>query len=114
MMRTLAVGLVALLAAACASAPEPVAMAGSADLDAASNATPALDGPLMPTGDKDTCGAADYVGLLGKPVTSEGVPEPDTLIRHIAPDSVITLDFTEERLNLYVSREGIIQKLTCG
>lgn len=114
MKRVLASGLLALFAAACASAPAPVSLAGSADLDAASNATPPVTGPLIPTGEKDTCGAADYVGLIGKPVTSAGVPAPDTLVRHILPDSIITMEFSDKRLNLYVSHQGTIQKLTCG
>lgn len=96
-----------LLVSACATTPVP-------DVGAALEAKPAVEGPLYPQGEKDTCGAAAYIGLIGKPVTSDGVPAPDKLVRHIKPDSVITMEFSEKRLNLYVSKVGVIQKLTCA
>ncbi len=75
---------------------------------------PAPDTALVnPPPGKDTCNAAQYAGLIGKPVTDPAVPAPSRQVRHIRPDSVVTMDFSPTRLNIDVDARGVITGLRC-
>jgi hypothetical protein len=69
--------------------------------------------PAIPPPDKDTCNAAQYAGLIGKPATDSAVPPASRQVRHIRPDSVVTMDFSETRLNIDINAAGVITGLRC-
>lgn len=62
----------------------------------------------------DTCGMAQHAALIGKPVTDAGVPAEGPQVRHIRPDSQVTMDFSPTRLNIDIDSAGVITALRCG
>ena len=93
----------------------------TADTTAAPPATtepappPAVD-PAPPPADPaaDTCNMAQYASLVGMPATDAGVPPASATVRHIRPDTQVTMDFSPARLNIEINAEGVITGLRCG
>jgi hypothetical protein len=85
-------------------------------------ATPAPSGPSAPADagattpapSADTCGASMYTELIGKPLDGSGVPGPSRLVRHILPNSQVTMDYIGQRMNIEANAQGVIQKINCG
>lgn len=75
--------------------------------------TPSSEEPVVPPADKDTCGAARYANLVGRPITDPGVPAASQDIRHIRPNSAVTMDFSPQRLNFDVNDKDVITRLRC-
>lgn len=96
MTRSLAALLLLAVSTACAPA-QPLADA----------VTGALDGT-------DQCGAKANASLIGKSLTDPAVPRATRLIRHIRPGDAVTEDFVVERLNLYATEAGVIERINCG
>jgi hypothetical protein len=71
-------------------------------------------GGSLPGAAEDTCGARKLSAFIGKPITSPGVPPASREVRHVAPDSVITMDFSPQRLNIKTDKDGIIRQIQCG
>jgi hypothetical protein len=97
---------VALLAAACTppaeepeSAPEPVEPAAVA---------PATREEATA---QDACGAAQYASLVGSNIAAVTLPTGSH--RVIAPDTMVTMDFSATRLNIITNAEGVITELAC-
>ncbi len=61
----------------------------------------------------DTCGMAQHAALVGQPITSEGVPAEGPNVRHLRPDSQMTMDFSPQRLNIDIDADGIITGFRC-
>ena len=78
-------------------------------------ASPALASPPP----EDGCGATRVKSWIGKRATPKAViairkrSKADTM-RVIRPDTAVTMDYRESRLNVHVDRRGIIRRLTCG
>ena len=85
--------LVPVLLAACAAEPAPP--------------------PDAPGVADDPCGASGYAGLVGANVAAVTLPA-DLDHRIIGPDTVVTMDFVPERLNIEVTADGLIAGLRCG
>ena len=68
----------------------------------------------MPPEQADACKAKSYAGLVGKPATDPGVPSPGRLVRHIRPDSIVTMDYVFARLNIEIDATGAITGVRCG
>lgn len=71
------------------------------------------DGPVLPPAAEDTCNARQYAALVGQPVTSDGVPPASRHVRHIRPNSAVTLDLSEQRLNVLIDDADRIFALRC-
>lgn len=71
------------------------------------------DTPTVPPADKDTCGAAKYASLIGKPITDPGAPPAGPHVRHIRPNSAVTMDFSETRLNIDIDAKDVITGFRC-
>ena len=72
--------------------------------------------PPMPGADPavtDTCGMAQHAALIGKPVTDAGVPAEGPNVRHLRPDTQMTLDFRPDRLNIEIDANGVITGFRC-
>ncbi|TDL78407.1 peptidase inhibitor I78 family protein [Palleronia sediminis] len=80
-------------------------------LAACQTAGPAVDGPVVGTG--DTCGAAAYSDDIGRPVATLEVPQ-DRMVRRIGPNDAVTMDYLEGRLNLVSDDEGRLVRAWCG
>ena len=61
---------------------------------------------------QDTCGAAQYRTMIGSNIAAVTFPA-DAGIRIIQPDTVVTQDFSAQRLNVIADASGIITSLEC-
>lgn len=61
---------------------------------------------------QDTCGAAQYRDLVGQNFAAVSLPAGNN-IRIIQPDSMVTQDFSAERINMIVGADGIITAFEC-
>ena len=62
----------------------------------------------------DECGAANRQNLVG---TAGAALDRSTLpknTRIIHPDTVVTMDYSAQRLNVYVGKDGKIERVSCG
>lgn len=62
----------------------------------------------------DTCELAKYASLVGKPATDSAVPPAGPGVRHIKPDTQVTMDFRPDRLNIDINAEGVITGMKSG
>jgi hypothetical protein len=98
---------------ACSPASEPAPETPM--VDPAASMEPAQPSPVtatMPTDDE--CGASQHAALVGKPATDPGVPAESRDVRHIRPDSQVTMDFSPQRLNVDIDAAGVITGFRCG
>ena len=63
-----------------------------------------------PTG---ACPAADYQALVGANVAAVTLPA-GLDVRLTGPERIVTADFRPERMNLWVARDGTIERVYCG
>lgn len=69
--------------------------------------TPVVDTP------KDECSASQYQGLVGQPaaaLTSMNFPIGTRIIQ---PGSAVTMDYRPDRLNIEISTNQRIEKISC-
>ncbi len=99
MIRTvLSATAVVLAAAACTTLPPP---------------------PLAARPSMGSCDTAPISWVIGKAASPEVVERAQHEshsrdVRVIEPDHAVTMDYREDRLNLYVNKAGAIHKATCG
>lgn len=60
---------------------------------------------------QDTCGAQQYASMIGTNVAAVTVPEG---VRVIGPDTVVTMDFRADRVNIRTDAQGVITAVDCG
>lgn len=61
---------------------------------------------------QDTCGAAQYRGLIGSNIAAVTLPA-ESGIRIIQPDTPVTQDFRPDRLNVITDANGVITSVEC-
>lgn len=66
------------------------------------------------TQNDDACGANRHQSLIGTPETDLNKSALGRNTRIIHPDSVMTMDYSAQRLNVYVDKEGKVSRVTCG
>lgn len=98
----------ALLAVACAPKPTEGEASGETAAPAAS------EEQMAGIPEDDTCNAARYAHLIGRPIDMPGMVEESADLRHIYPDSQVTMDFREDRVNFRINEDGRIEEITCG
>lgn len=121
MMRVIVAGLVLAAMAACTS-PGP-GRATQRELDNIANryareetrerqdhARQAEPPAVAPPAEGDTCGAGVHAERVGTPVADMEVPAGARVIR---PDSIVTQDFRQDRLNIQVDAQGTITGFRC-
>jgi Peptidase inhibitor I78 family len=115
-MKTMLVALLAGTALmACTPASEPAPATPSAEPSAAGPIEPQplpQPPPADPAG-ADACGAAQYAALVGKPVTDPGVPPEGPNVRHIRPNTQVTMDYRADRLNVDIDAADVITGFRC-
>ncbi|MHA6325110.1 I78 family peptidase inhibitor [Roseivivax sp. CAU 1753] len=62
---------------------------------------------------EDPCGASEYAGSIGQPASSLTFP-PDRSVRVLAPDSMMTMDYRIDRLNVLTDDTGLVIEFRCG
>lgn len=60
------------------------------------------------------CGADSRQNLIGTPAASLDQSTLPKLSRVIHPNSAVTMDYRQDRLNVYVGDSGKIDRVTCG
>ena len=65
-------------------------------------------------GGVNQCGALDLQYLLGAPARDLETIRFNKPVRVIRPGMAVTMDFSPERLNIQIDREGRISQVTCG
>lgn len=122
MKRTLTISLLALAAASCgptpapkpqsppvATAPTPPQQSQRPQSRPRSQPAPARNEP------RDTCGARPLQYLVGKSRTEIPVPVNVSNRRVTCTTCPVTMDFREDRLNIFFDAEtGIIKEVKCG
>jgi hypothetical protein len=107
--------LIAGLALMACTPPEPVATTASTETPAAPAAADPAPPAATPTDPAaDTCNMAQYAALVGMPATDPGVPPASSTVRHITPNTQVTMDFLPTRLNIDINADGVITGLRCG
>jgi hypothetical protein len=61
---------------------------------------------------QDTCGASGYSSLVGSNVAAVTLPA-DLNHRIIGPDTMVTMDFSAERINFLTDANGVITSVEC-
>jgi hypothetical protein len=104
----LVTGLLALFA--CASTPEPETTPAPPPPE------PAREAPPMPAAPpKDHCEAYKFQYLVGKPKSEIPVPVDPTKRRVACTSCPVTMDYREDRLNIFFDAEtGVIKDVKCG
>lgn len=62
----------------------------------------------------DTCQAASFNYLIGKPASVLDGMRFAQPMRHIAPNTAVTMDYRAERLNVESNEKGVITRLYCA
>jgi len=63
---------------------------------------------------EDACGASSRQSLIGTPEAELNKSTLPTNTRIIHPDSVVTMDYSAQRLNVYLGKDGKVSRVTCG
>lgn len=69
--------------------------------------------PLPPVTDT-ACGAETHQSLIGKIWSSDLLAGFDGKVRVLEKDSVATMDYLFNRLNVLLDEDGRVEALTCG
>jgi len=59
------------------------------------------------------CGARTYQTLVGQPIGANLWPDMME-VRVVDPDTMVTMDFVPTRMNVWVGRDGRIERIDCG
>jgi hypothetical protein len=73
--------------------------------------TAAMTAPAMP--EEVPC---DFGHLTGLPAATaeEAVRATNRPVRMLRPDSSATMDYSPARVNVHVTNDGVVEKITCG
>ncbi|MBE2275038.1 MAG: hypothetical protein IAE87_01950 [Rhodobacteraceae bacterium] len=67
-----------------------------------------------PEPDPDACGAAALQGLVGQDRSVLATMRFDRPVRVVEHGMAVTMDFSAERLNFWLTKAGKIETVTCG
>jgi hypothetical protein len=67
-----------------------------------------------PVAQADTCGAARFAALVGQPMQVVDRTTFPAGTRVILPDTAVTMDFREERLNVLIDGNASVERVYCG
>ena len=104
--------VVALMLLACTPAPEPVTPTVPG-IDPVTGQTVDLT-PGLNDLEPDVCKSALFAGLMGQPGTSVGTAGLGQTYRVIPLGSLITEEYSSQRINFYLDGAGNIAKINCG
>jgi hypothetical protein len=62
----------------------------------------------------DTCGATRFAYLVGQPMAVVDRTTFPSGTRIILPDTAVTMDFREERLNVLIDGNAVVERVYCG
>ncbi len=114
-MKIIAASLFAgIMLMACAPATEPAPETPAApDAMASAPVEPAPPPVDLTNPPADACGATQYAGMVGKPITEPGIPAEGPNVRYIRPNTQVTMDFRPDRLNVDIDATDIVTGFRC-
>jgi len=59
------------------------------------------------------CGSEGYQSFVGEPLAAVTYPD-DLRVRVIPFGAIVTMDYSAERMNIHLDKEGVITKVICG
>lgn len=68
----------------------------------------------LPVGAADTCGAAPHAALIGQPATALEREMILRQVRLIRPNTPVTRDYRQERINFHIDGNEQVTAITCG
>lgn len=51
---------------------------------------------------------------IGKPADENAIKKEAKVYRILGPDSMATMDYNAERINVMTDKEGVVKEVTCG
>ncbi len=69
---------------------------------------------IQPHPGQDTCQAAGYNPMIGKPGSILDGMRFSVPIRLIKPGQAVTMDFNPQRVNFFTNEQGIITSIRCA
>lgn len=69
---------------------------------------------IAPPVKTDECKASELQYLVGKDRTFLHAIRFGVTVRILEPNSIITMDYSPARLNIYIDKNGKIQSVNCG
>ena len=75
---------------------------------------PAPEIPTVPLPEADACGASALQNLVGQPFSALAAMTFAGPMRLIRPDMAVTMDYSPERLNIFMNSADIIDSVSCG
>lgn len=88
--------------------PKTVVLAGLSALSLA-----ACTVPNQGADPDDLCGASQNQGIIGAPM-GDNLWSEDLSVRVIDHDTMVAMDFVPTRMNVWVGRDGRIERVGCG
>jgi hypothetical protein len=67
-----------------------------------------------PETEADTCGAEDWMWLIGEPVDVVAASTFPAPMRVIGPGDAVTMEFMANRLNVTYDETGVVTDVGCG
>lgn len=74
----------------------------------------ACAGASPPPPPPDTCGSAAHLPLIGQDARALERVLILRMVRIIHPDDAVTLDFQPDRINFFITPDGMIGNIRCG
>ena len=69
--------------------------------------------PQLPLAENDTCGAAGFADLIGQNVAALEVRLHLGMVRIIRPNTAVTMDYRQERINFVLDEADVITQIAC-
>lgn len=70
--------------------------------------------PSLPPQIEDTCGAAEFAGLIGQDATALEKILLLGPVRVVRPGDAVTMDFQPDRINFIIDENETIRMIDCG
>ena len=68
----------------------------------------------LPAPVEDACGASDLQALIGQSASVLATMKFAIALRVIEPDMAVTMDYSANRLNIWLNSSDRIERVTCG
>ncbi len=69
--------------------------------------------PVVLDEDTDLCGASAWQHVIGDHIDTVDVESISTAVRIAYPDTPLTMDYRLDRINFFLTEEGIVREVSC-
>lgn len=93
--------------------PESLALRAAIIALLAACASPPAEAPATQAPAADTCGIAQHSSLIGRSASTIDRASLPPRTRIIGPNDAVTMDYSEQRLNIMTDAQGVVTELRC-